>query len=311
MITDYGVKGLLYKALAETPMSDRLALLARRVDSALPAGSAEKLDFLGMVPALRRWVGARAAKRVLAYKYTVTTDKYESTIDVPLDWINNDKTGQVAQAAGQLVMRYNPQWISARVAYLLNNAATLLCFDGLAFFSASHVWGDSGTISNLLTYNAASANAPTANEAAEAIVNAYNAMLAFKDDRGEPINEDITKLSLVVPAGNAIAAAVAQAVKQDRLDTGTGVRDNPVKGLGVAIDVLPSARYTQNRMLMINDSPNACPVAFVENKADFMLSSKANGSDYAHDNDAWQYGIKAVGEAGFGRFTDASSTEFT
>jgi phage major head subunit gpT-like protein len=311
MITDYGVKGLIYKALAATPMSDRLAALARRVDSTLPAGSAEKLDFLGMVPALRRWVGSREAKKILAYKYTVTTDKYESTIDIPLDWINNDKTGQVSQSAGQLVTRYNPQWISARVAYLLNNAATLLCFDGKAFFADDHVWGDSGTIDNKLEYNGTTANAPTALEAALAIVASYNAMLAFKDDRGEPVNEGISKLALVVPAGGVIAAAVWQAVKQDRLDTGAGVLDNPVKGLGVAIEVVPSARYTQNRMLMINDSPDACPLAFVENKADFSLTSKAQGSDYAHDNDAWQYGIKAVGEAGFGRFVDATSTEFT
>jgi phage major head subunit gpT-like protein len=313
MITDYGVKGLIYKALAETPMSDRLATLARRVDSTLPAGSAEKLDFLGMVPALRRWVGSREAKRVLAYAYTVITDKYESTIDIPLDWINNDKTGQVAQAAGQLVRRYNPQWISARVAYLLNNAASLLCFDGKAFFATDHSWGDSGTIDNKIVYNGSSANNPTAIEAASAIVAAYNAMMAFKDDRGEPTNENMSKAVLLVPAGVAttIASAVYQAVKQDRLDTGAGVLDNPVKGLPCAFEVVSTPRYTQSRMLMINDSPDACPLAFIENKADFSLTSKANGSDYAHDSDAWQYGIKAVGEAGFGRFTDAISTEFT
>src|SRR4051794_25520389 len=63
MITDYGVKGLIDEAPAAPPESDKLATLAQRVDSALPAGSTELLDFIGMVPALREWTGGRNAKR--------------------------------------------------------------------------------------------------------------------------------------------------------------------------------------------------------------------------------------------------------
>lgn len=309
MITDYGVKGLLYKALAATPQSDKIANLAQRVMSTLPAGAAEKLDFLGMVPALRRWVGNRSAKKPNEYHYTVTTDKFEGTIDLPMDWINNDKTGQVARAASQLVTRYNPQWAGARVANLINNSSsgTLgLCFDGLSFINASHVWGDSGTINNAQTFGCASAGNPTANEAANAIVKAFQTLVAFKDDRGEPINENITKVAIVVPGGNAtIAAAVLQACTMPNLDTGTGVRVNPVMGLPVEFEVISSVRVTlTNRMHLYNVSPDAVPFAFLENKADFRLTSKAAGSDYEHDNDAWQYGVKAVGEAGYGRFTD-------
>ena len=89
-ITDYGVKAALGRALETTPQSDKLANLAFKVQSQLPAGDGEKLDFLGMVPALREWVGARSAKKPLEHKYSVTLKKFESTVELPLDWINND-----------------------------------------------------------------------------------------------------------------------------------------------------------------------------------------------------------------------------
>jgi phage major head subunit gpT-like protein len=309
-ITDYGVKAALGRALEATPQSDALANLAFKVQSQLPAGDGEKLDFLGMVPALREWVGARAAGKPIEYKATVTLKKFESTIQLPLDWINNDKTGLVQTQIGSLITRYNPQWYGKRVAVLINAAETGTAFDGVAFFASTHAWGDSGTVDNLLEYNAGTADTPTANEAASAIVEAVSAMMGYKDDRGEPINESMSALTIVAPTG-AIGAAVMQAVKEKNLDTGTGVRTNPVLGLGLTINVVVSARITVQRMFCINASPGAVPFVFIENTGEFKRSMKGPGSDFEHDNDAWEIGLKAVGEAGYGRFTDATSTQFT
>jgi hypothetical protein len=309
-ITDYGVKAALGRALESTPQSDKLANLAFKVQSQLPAGDGEKLDFLGMVPALREWVGARSAKKPLEHKYQVVLKKFESTVELPLDWINNDKTGLVQSQMSMLAQRYNPQWYGKRIANLLNNSETLTGFDGKAFFADDHSWGDSGTIDNKLTFAAATGTTPTSNEAASAIVAAVSAMLGFKDDRGEPINESASAITIVAPTGD-IGAAVMQAVKEKNLDTGTGVRTNPVLGLGLTIDVLVSARITAARMYVINSSPGAVPFVFIENTSEFKRTMKGPGSDFEHDSDAWQVGLKAVGEAGYGRFTDAISTEFT
>lgn len=309
-ITDYGVKAALGRKIAATPVSDGLAALAFRVDSELPAGSAEKLDFLGAVPALRQWVGARSPRKPLEHKFTVVLDKFEGTETLPLDWIHNDKTKQVNDRLGLLAARYNPQWVAARVAAKLNAGTSVLCFDTKAMFANDHSWGDSGTIDNLLTYNAATADTPTANEAASAIVEAVSAMQGYKDDRGEPVNENLSAITIVCPTG-AIGAAVRQAVSEKNLDTGTGVRTNPVLGLGLTINVIVSPRITVQRMFVLNTSPDAMPLVFVENKADHSVSMKGPGSDFEHDHDAWEIGVKAVGEAAPGRFTDMTSTEFT
>jgi len=308
-ITDYGIKAALGRAVQATPAADRLSDLALYIPSDLPAGSSEVLDFLGMVPALREWVGPRSAKKPNQFKHSVLLRKFESTIEIPLDWAKNDKSSQVNSLVGQLATRYNPQWRSKRIAALINAASTDLAFDGLAYFSASHVWGDSGTVNNLITFDGAVANVPSANEAASAIVNAVSAMIGFKDDRGEPVNEGISAITIVSPTG-AIGAAVMQAVNEKNLDTGTGVRTNPVLGLGLTINVVNTSRVTGLFMDVINASPGAVPFVFLENMTDHMVTSKGAGSDFEHDNDAWQFGVKAVGGAGYGRFTDAVRTSF-
>ena len=307
-ITDYGVKAALAKTIQSTPMSDALAALALQVPSDLPAGTAEKLDFLGSVPGLRRWVGARSPGKPVEYTYRPVLDKFEMSLLFPLDWVNNDKTGQVNRLLGAGAQRYR-QWPSKLIAALLNNGATDLCFDGQAFFSTTHSWGSSGTISNRITYDGAVADAPTVNEAATAIINAVQSLQGYLDDQGEPVNEGMTRVALVCPTG-AIGAAVMQAAKEKNLDTGTGVRSNPVLGLGVQLDVIVSPRITVQRMFAVNGTPGAIPFAFIENKNDFKISMKGAGSDYEHDNDAWEAGIKAVGVAGYGHFTDANSTQF-
>lgn len=311
-ITDYGVKAALGKAInATTPQSDKLAALAVYEPSELPAGSAEKFDFLGAVSAMREWIGARQPGKPIEYVYSVTLKKFEVSTVLPLDWINNDKSTQVQRRLTQMSARYMPQWPAKLIAGLINAGATDLCFDGKAFFANDHVWGDSGTIDNLLEFNAAVADAPTANEAADAIVAAVTSMSGYKDDKGEPINEGMTKITIVTKAGTAISSAVHLAITEKNLDTGTGVRSNPVMGLGLQIDHIASVRITVDRMICVNSSPEAVPFAFVENKTDHNRTMKGPGSDFEHDNDAWEVGIKAVGVAGYGLFVHANSTQFT
>jgi len=309
-ITDYGIKAAIGAGLVTAqPISNSLAMLARKIPSSLPAGASEIMDFLGSVPALREWIGPRLPKKPNQFLYSVRLDKFESTINIPLDWANNDKSGQVNERIADLNKRY-AQWPARLVAPLLNAGASTLSFDGQNFFSNSHSWGASGTIDNLLAFNGAAVDLPTADEAATAIVEAVTALRGYVDDQGEPINEDMTEITLVTPA-NALGASVLQAAREKNLDTGTGVRTNPVLGLNLKINVINSSRITVQRMFTINTSPGSIPFAMLENTADRSTTMKGAGSDFEHDADAWEFGVKAVGGAGYGRFTDATSTEFT
>lgn len=318
MITDYLCRGILAKVLTTTPLSNGLAALAINITSALPAGSSERLDFLGTIAPMREWQGSRQGVQPIEYNFAIKNRKFESSVLLPKDWLVNDKTGNVAQVSGQLANRY-AQWRPKLIADLLNNgttAGTYAAYDGLAFYSASHVYGQGVTVNNIVAFATGAGPALiTAYEAAKSLVKAIQQIMTFLDDRGEPINEDITDLTVVVPAiGNSQMAAVFyQAINLPKLDTGSGSVDNPVFGIGKAFNIhlLVSPRITGNNVHLINTSANAAPVVFQENLAERLASIKGAGSDFEHDHDAWEMGMKSVGNTGFGRFTDAVQLQYT
>lgn len=317
MITDYGINALIGAGLRTktTPLSDQIDALAPNVPTSLPEGSKQPLDFLGALPAMRKWVGTRQAKQVMQNLHTAALEKYELAIDVPGKWIRNDKSDQVKEIAGGLPVSYR-RWKSRLLFALLSDGANTTlgaCFDTKALFDDAHTWG-AQTIDNKLTHAAATGTAPTADEAADAICEAIQALFGFVDDQGEPVNEDITSITLIV--GTTIGSAVVQALTLEKLDTGSGSRDNPVLGWknakNLTFNIIVSPRYTDSdAFVMLNSSPGACAVAFVENDEERRSTYKGAGSDYEHDNDAWQFGVQSVGVAACGRFTDAVQMTFT
>jgi phage major head subunit gpT-like protein len=314
-ITDYYCRGLINKIITTTPMSDGLNGLAVSISSMLPAGSSERLDFLGTIGPMREWFGARQPMQPIEYNYTVKNRKFEVTADLLLDWIKNDKTGNVMMTFSQLGQRMK-QWRGKLIADLINNGATggsYLAYDGLSYFNTGHVYGvgQSIAINNVVPYTTgAGPSVMTPYEAAKAIVKGIQALLSFLDDRGEPMNEDITAIAVVVPvvANSIQAASFYQAISNPKLDTGSGSVDNPVFGLKQQISnlvLLPSARITGTAVYLVNITPNAMPFVFQENLGERLVTVKGAGSDYEHDADAWQYGLKTVGNAGYGRLSDA------
>ena len=194
-ITSYGVQGAIGKAIdGATPATNVLASIALPISTDLVEGQSDDYSWLGAIPTLREWVGSRQNRQLPQYRMTLQNKKYETSIEIPEAWAIGDKTGNVQLRIGQMVQRVLT-WRSSLIATLLNDAASGTAFDGVAFISGSHSWGDSGTIDNDLTYNASAT--PTAAECADAIMTAWAAMMGFKDDQGQPINEGMSSMAVV------------------------------------------------------------------------------------------------------------------
>jgi phage major head subunit gpT-like protein len=309
-IYSHGVIAAIGRALrAATPQSNQLASLAFVYPSSLPAGAKDVLDFLGAVPAMRRWLGARNPSTPLQHEAALLLEKFESTIQLPLDWIDNDKTGLVQQRISQLTSRLLQLW-GKLVADLINAAETDLAFTGSAFFAGSHTFGKS-TIDNLIGASMAGA-APTPQEAAEGILAGWKAMAAFTDDQGEPCNEDLSSLAVVFAP--TAADAYMQALSNDQLDTGAGTVDNPLRGLrgSVTLRAIMSPRLTTGvHCHLFRTDAGAAPLVIGSNAMSRKVTSKAEGSDFEHDNDAHEYGVKAVEGAAYGLITDACKVTFS
>lgn len=311
-LTDYGIRAILKQMLADTPMSDQLLRLAFQYDSDLPANKSEDLSFLGAIGVLKEWgEGGRNVSQPKEYDFSLRNGKFSGGVRIPCDWANNDKSDQVKDKLGDVVKRRQQFW-SARMARLINQGeSSTKTIDGVAFFSNSHA--NYSTFDNLLTYAAASGTAPTPLEAANAIYEAYIAMLGFNDDQGEPANESLK--NLLITCGTDIGAATMQACTQSDLNTGTGTVDNPLLGLkssGVSIECIVSPRITTTAKFQTwNVTPGAKTLLLQRNKADSKVSMQGANSIIEHQHDAWEYAVKEVGEAGYGRPWEATQTEFT
>lgn len=78
---------------------------------------------------------------------------------------------------------------------LINTAESATCYDGVAFFNASHPI-DGGTQSNLITDTVVDKTALTDKEASDLFVQALARMYVLKDNAGNPINENVNDVVL-------------------------------------------------------------------------------------------------------------------
>lgn len=273
--------------------------------------SKEDYAWLGNVPQMREWKGGRQSRKLREFEYSITNKKYEATIDIPLDWVRRDKTGLVQRRISDLARRNAAHWRSLLTTIIANGHAGTygLCYDGQFYFDTDHAEGDSGTQDNDLTLDIGTANAPTAAEMETAIKTIVQTMVGYKDDAGELINEDMTSLLIMVPP-NMLGAATA-AIGLPVIVDGSASRTALLPNWGnFTFEVAANARLTATDVFFaFRSDVNDGLVRQEEYGPD--ITDKAEGSDYEHDTDAWQFGIKASRNVGFGFWQRACRMAFT
>jgi len=178
--------------------------LATRIQS---NSDSETYKWLGSLPTMREWGTGRKAQGIFEESYDVKNNKYELTIEVDRDEIADDQTGQIRLRIGELATRAAFHKDSL-IGSLLKSGETagFNSYDGVTFFNAAHLSGDSDTQDNTLAPAAAVANTPTTAEFRTAIGDAIARMLAFVDDQGEPMNLSADGLVAVVPPSMLVTA---------------------------------------------------------------------------------------------------------
>lgn len=265
--------------------------------------SSEEYRWLGQTPAMREWVGGRHAKGFRENGLTIVNKHYEATLEVPVRDLKRDKTGQVMTRIDELALRTNAHWASL-LSTLLLNGESAVCYDGQYFFDTDHAEGNSGSQSNDLSIDISalpttihgSTTAPSVGEMALCIQQAIAAMYGFKDDQGEPMNENASRFLVKVPVSlyNVAHAAVALPF----VDQGNS---NPLPAnRKYAVDVAPNARLTwTDKFAVFRTDGSVKPFIRQEEEA-VNLKAKAEGSEFEFDNDAHQYGVDTWRNVGYG-----------
>lgn len=165
-------------------------------------GADEKYGFMGAMPGVREWLGDRQFQSLRAGDYTLANKKWESSIAIEKDDIEDDRLGMYGPVLEQLGQEaaYHPDEL---LVTAIEAGESTACFDGQFFFDTDHAWGDSGSQDNDLTGAAATGTSPTAAELKAAFRACVTKMLGYKNDKGKLLNRPVIRkmndLTLVVP----------------------------------------------------------------------------------------------------------------
>lgn len=266
----------------------------------------ETYKWLGMSPAMREWIGGRQAKGFRENGITIVNKKFEATLEVLVDEIRRDKTGQVMLRVAEMARRANGHWASLLTTLIVAGEAAA-CYDGSYFFHTAHSEGDSGSQDNDLTGAAATATQPTVTELADAIMTCIAAMLGYKDDQGEPMNEDARAFRIMVPT--VYMAPAANALNNTFLTSGNTNVLASLTDFKLSLSVNP--RLTSGAKFYVFREDGETKPFIRQEEEPITVAAIAEGSELEFKEDKHEYGIKAIRNVGYGYWQHACLYTFT
>ena len=159
-----------------------------KVATVVPSATGEQdYKWLGQMPSMKEWIGEREIQALAAYDYTVKNKKFEMTIGVPRDDIEDDKYGV-----------YTPLFTSMGESAALHPDDLIFgammdgfeekCYDGKTFFAENHEIGKK-------TYS----NRSNKKLSAESYMEARAAIMGITGDKGKSLKL-VPDLLVVSPA---------------------------------------------------------------------------------------------------------------
>ncbi len=245
----------------------------------------ETYKWLGSTPKMREWGTGRVAKGLRTESYSVVNEKYEATIEVDRDEIDDDQTGQIRIRVGEMA-QHAATHKDYLLSELLKNGATagFVAYDGKVFFAADHESGASGVQSNLVAASAVDPSNPTTDEFKAALKASITRVLAFKNDVGEPMAMGAGGMVCVVPPSMMYAAM--EAVNASIISNTSNVMQGAAR-----VVTFPWLTDTDRWYLLKTDGIIR-PFIF-QDRAPIEFTAKAEGSDEAFNREKYLYGVRA------------------
>ena len=219
-IMERGVRGLFAREFLTKQKKVKYTNFTTVVDS---DKQEEKYSMISTLPQLSLLKDERILAGFSEYSYKIMNQVYATGIRVPRTLFEYDQTGQLrtlVQSLGARVANFPDKLI----AVLLG--ANTTCFDSGAMFSVTHDLGNgvsqinliTGNMTNALINNSGSTSKDNRDNCIAAaqmdLIAAKNAILAWKDDRGEPWHDDAEAEGLIIvchPAAELFLRTIIEA----------------------------------------------------------------------------------------------------
>lgn len=302
LLTSRAVIAEMYNTLtmAEASWVDRYAM------KVMSRQTTENYAWLGMVPTMREWVGGRMAKGLRENTWSITNKDYEATLKVLTKELRQDAGNQLELRISELarrVLSYPATLMSAKILA----GSTTACYDGQNFFDTDHAEGSSGSQNNDLTSAAATATNPTVQELRDAILASMQAILGFKDDQGEPMNEDARQFEVMVP--NIYWATAIQALGAVTLGGG---ETNVLASMdGFKINLVNNTRLTWTDAFAVFRTDGRTKPFILQEEVPITVSAVAEGSELEFNEETHHYGVRWSGALDYGFWQHACLHTFT
>jgi len=300
--SDRNIRSEFFKRLDLAEAGSWASRIAMRVGS---DREIETYRWLGASPAMREWIGGRQEGALRDEVYTITNRPFEATLSIDENDLRRDKTGQILARIGELATRAASHWESL-LSTLIINTAGALCYDGQLFFDTDHVSGSSGTLTNLLgatevpASNVTTATAPTVSELSNVILQTIAHMYTFKDDIGEPLNQNAKSFVAYVPT--SFMASAIGAISTPFLASGA---NNPLIASGFQLSWIVDPRLTWTDSLAVFRA-DGMPL-IMQDEVPVRFRTK----DELFANHRVLYGVDASRNAGFGMWQHAAKVVLT
>ncbi len=267
----------------------------------------ETYPWLGMAPVMREWVGGRDARGFNENGITIINKIFEATLEVLVDDLRRDKTGQILIRVDEMAKRAVEHWAKLITTLITNGTGDTsgTAYDGQYFFDSDHSEGDSGSQLNLLTnsqvgaLDVSTATTPTPLEAAKAILGVIAYMAGIKDDQGEPMMSGAR--SFLVMTSPILWQFLAPAVHNVTVLAGEqSPLDSLQKNSDFNVDVVINTRLAYTTQFVVFRTDAATKPFILQEEEGIRVSALAEGSDEEFKNNRHLYGVKAVRNVGYG-----------
>lgn len=306
-ITSRAVIGTFYKALMALSGSGWINPISNFFPS---TQSIEEYPWLGSAPVMNEWLGPRRVIELIENYLQIRNKHYEASIEIALKDLRRDKTGQALVRIADLARRSNSHWAGLLSALIIAGESTP-CYDGQYFFDTDHSEGSSGSQSNDIScdisgypvaVHGAAASAPSVSEMQFVIASAIQAIVGFKDDQGQPMNEDATGFLVMAPV--SLMNTVAQAVVTPAQVAESQSALVALKG-NFAINYAINPRLTWTDKIVIFRTDDEVKAFIRQEEKGVSFKMKDENSDFAFDNDAIQCGVDSWRAVGYGLWQKA------
>jgi len=305
VLSSRAIIGEFFARLDQNPGSKWLDNISMYFNSTQPT---EEYKWLGQVPMMRQWVGGREPKGLSDAGIKIPNLEFEATLEILSREMKRDKSEQTLVRVRELADRTNAHWAKL-LSTLMIAGESAVCYDGQYFFDTDHAEGSSGSQSNDLSITISglpcslhgTTTAPSPEDMELSILQTIQAILGFKDDQGEPMNEGASEFLVMVPV--SFYAAAAAAVSNPILTSGKTNTIVSIPDFRINLAVNPRLTWT-TKFATFRADGNVKPFIRQEEEG-VIFKAIAEGSEYEFINNKHLYGVNTSRNVGYGYWQHA------